>query len=202
MSKGTFKVDRLDNPRRCTAERKRTGEPCGAWAIKGGNVCRIHGGGAGQTIAKARERLALAADQMAKNLLGIATAAESETTRLAATNSALDRAGVSGKTTVDVEVGVKPWEEVMADITVISNITRAEHHAQQAGLPAPELPPQAELPRAQHEPEPEPEPEPEQDNIIDAEVVPLLTYSEAQAALDRLPRPPVRVTTRRRRRGR
>ncbi len=59
MSKGTTAAERLGHPRRCSARRKRTGEPCGAWAIKGGNVCRIHGGMAPQTQAKAKQRLDL-----------------------------------------------------------------------------------------------------------------------------------------------
>jgi hypothetical protein len=141
---------------------------------------------------------------MAKNLLGMATEADSETTRLAATNSALDRAGVSGKTTVDVEVGVKPYEEVFAGI---ANITREQHRALQQGLPipprpAPELDDQAELPRAHQEPEPAASPEPKDDNIIDAEVVPLMTMDQANAALAGLPRPRYVTSRRTRRRGR
>jgi hypothetical protein len=41
---------------RCTATR-RNGEPCRSWAIRGGNVCRKHGGGAPQVRAKANRRL-------------------------------------------------------------------------------------------------------------------------------------------------
>ena len=41
---------------RCTAHRT-NGQPCNNWAIKGGNVCRIHGGGAPQVKARAQERL-------------------------------------------------------------------------------------------------------------------------------------------------
>lgn len=32
---------------KCTAHSKRTGEPCGNWAVIGRNVCRLHGGRAG-----------------------------------------------------------------------------------------------------------------------------------------------------------
>jgi len=41
---------------RCTAHRT-DGTPCGAWAIRGGYVCRMHGGSAPQVKAAARRRL-------------------------------------------------------------------------------------------------------------------------------------------------
>ena len=62
----------LDHPRRCTAH-THAGTPCRRYAARGANVCRVHGGAAPQVVAKARERLALAADTMAKTLLGIAS---------------------------------------------------------------------------------------------------------------------------------
>ena len=39
------------------AARKSNGEPCGAWAIKGSRVCRVHGGSARQVRNKAAERV-------------------------------------------------------------------------------------------------------------------------------------------------
>lgn len=51
--------ERQGHPRKCTARRSGDKQPCGAWAIKGGNVCRIHGGMAPQTKAKAKQRLDL-----------------------------------------------------------------------------------------------------------------------------------------------
>jgi hypothetical protein len=114
----------LDHPRRCTAH-KQNGQPCRRYAARGGNVCRVHGGAAPQVVAKARERLALAADRMARELLGIATGAESEAVKLAAVKDALDRAGLAAKTAVEVEVKA-PWEDVFADVAQIS---RAESRA-------------------------------------------------------------------------
>jgi hypothetical protein len=43
--------------RRCTARSKQTGQRCGHLAIRGGNVCRHHGGAAPQVKEAARERL-------------------------------------------------------------------------------------------------------------------------------------------------
>lgn len=54
--------------RKCTARKKRTHEPCGNWAVKGGLVCRMHGGGATQVRTAAKQRLlaAKAADELAR----------------------------------------------------------------------------------------------------------------------------------------
>lgn len=46
-----------DDPRRCTATSKHTGQRCGAWAVGGTHVCRMHGGAAPQVRAAARRRL-------------------------------------------------------------------------------------------------------------------------------------------------
>jgi hypothetical protein len=78
---------------------------------------------------KARERLELAADRMAKELLGIATDGQSEAVKLNAIRDALDCAGLGAKTEVSVEV--KPWEQLMGDIAGVATISRAEHRAQQ-----------------------------------------------------------------------
>lgn len=121
----------LDHPRRCTAHRQ-DGQPCRRYAARGANVCRVHGGAAPQVVAKARERLALAADRMARELLGIATGAESEAVKLAAVKDALDRAGLGAKAEVTLEL--KPWEDIMNDVAGVATITRAESRAQR-GLP-------------------------------------------------------------------
>jgi hypothetical protein len=45
-----------DKPRRCHA-RRTDGQPCGCCAIRGGFVCRAHGGAAPQVRSKANARL-------------------------------------------------------------------------------------------------------------------------------------------------
>jgi hypothetical protein len=114
------------NQNRCVAHRK-TGDQCLKAAIRGANVCRFHGGAAGHVRRKAQERLELAADRMARELLGLATGAESEAVKLNAIRDALDRSGVGAKTEVSLEV--KPWEQLMGDIAGFATISRAEHRA-------------------------------------------------------------------------
>lgn len=114
--------------RPCTAHRT-NGEPCKRAAINGGNVCGTHGGRSPQVKAKARVRLEMAADRMAKELLGIAAADDSPAAvKLAAIKDALDRAGLSAKTAVSVEVGPsKPFEDLLTEI--MEGGSRAESRA-------------------------------------------------------------------------
>jgi hypothetical protein len=146
----------LDRPtkRRCKAHSSRTGEPCKLPPLKGQDVCRSHGGAAKQCRQAAQRRLDEAADRMAKELLGIAYGAESEAVKLAAVKDALDRAGLSPKHAVELEVSTAPWQEVLSGV---ARITQDESRRAR-GLPV----------------EPDPTPAlPAADNAepIDAEVV-------------------------------
>ncbi|OBI79841.1 hypothetical protein A9X01_25735 [Mycobacterium asiaticum] len=64
---------------------------------------------------------------MARELLGMATGAESEAVKLNAIRDALDRAGLGAKTEVALEL--KPWERLLDDIAGVATISRAEHRA-------------------------------------------------------------------------
>jgi hypothetical protein len=108
---------------------KKDGIRCSKAAIRGTTVCPFHGGAAGHVRRKARERKALAADRMAKELLGIATDGQSKAVKLSAIRDALDRAGLGAITEVSLEL--KPWEQLMGDIAGVAAISRAEHRAQQ-----------------------------------------------------------------------
>lgn len=110
---------------RCVAHKK-SGERCRRLAIKGATVCRVHGGASGHVKRAARARLENAADRMAKNLLKLAVDDDvADGVRLAATNSALDRAGLSAKTAVEVEVGPsKGFEQILG--AIMTGGSRAE----------------------------------------------------------------------------
>ena len=120
---------RSPNPDRVCTARKTNGQPCTRIAIAGGNVCPAHGGLAPAIQAKARARLQSAADRMAKELLGIATDDDAPAAvKLAAIRDALDRAGLSAKTAVAVEVGpAKGFEQVLE--AMVGGGSRAESRA-------------------------------------------------------------------------
>jgi hypothetical protein len=98
----------------------------------------MHGGAAPQVRAAARVRLDMAADRMAQALLGIATADDAPfAVKLAAIRDALDRAGMSPKTAVQIEVGPsKPWEQLLEGIAKGGLVggSRSESRAQR-GVP-------------------------------------------------------------------
>ncbi|WP_412475542.1 hypothetical protein ACK8HH_03630 [Gordonia sp. LUNF6] len=139
---------------RCVAHKK-TGERCRRLAIKGATVCRVHGGASGHVRRAARARLEMAADRMAKELLKIAVSDEApDHVKLAAIKDALDRAGLSAKTAVEVSVDPKPFEGILE--AVMSGGSRAESRARRGDTAkdrAPDAAPDwidAELVEVQH----------------------------------------------------
>lgn len=112
-------------PNRCVGHCK-NGERCKRAAIAGGTVCRVHGGAAPAVQAAARVRLAMAADRMAASLLKIAVSDDApDNVKLAAIKDALDRAGLSAKTAVEVSVDSKPFEQLLSGIAGVSGGSRA-----------------------------------------------------------------------------
>ena len=110
-------IERRD-PRRCTAT-NRAGQPCGKYSMRGGTVCRAHGGASPQALAKA-ERMVELAELKLRGLAGPAVAtledlvanASSEAVRLAAARDLVDRS--VGKATERIHVAaaievVRPW---------------------------------------------------------------------------------------------
>lgn len=110
-------ADGREPKRRCSA-RRTNGAPCRKAAMTGSAVCRNHGGAAPQVKAKARLRLEEAADRLARQLLGMAMNDKVPAyVKLEAIKTALDRAGISAKAAVEVEVGpAKGWEVAFAGI--------------------------------------------------------------------------------------
>lgn len=121
--------------RRCHAHRK-NGAQCTKVALAAQQVCGTHGGFAPQAKSKARRRLEEASDRMAARLLGFAeNQGVPAYVALQATQDALDRAGVSAKHAVGVELSMKPHEQLFDGIAI--GVTRAESR-ERRGLPAPE----------------------------------------------------------------
>jgi hypothetical protein len=109
-------IDRRD-PRRCTAT-NRAGQPCGKYSMRGGTVCRAHGGAAPQTKAKAAAMVELAELRLrnlapkALDVLERLLTAESEAVSLAAARDVTDRAVGKPRERVDVAASiqvVRPW---------------------------------------------------------------------------------------------
>lgn len=83
-----------DPSRRCTATANRTGKRCGAPAIKGATVCRMHGGALPQVKAKAKERLLALVDPALAALHEVLTNPKADdSTKVRAALGILDRTG-------------------------------------------------------------------------------------------------------------
>ena len=92
-----------DDPRRCTARSKQSGERCRNWSAQGQKVCRFHGGGSPQAKRSARLRLAELVDPAIATLAKEMVQAETSSDRQKAANSVLDRAGYGRTQRVELE---------------------------------------------------------------------------------------------------
>ena len=92
-------------------------------------------GTAPQVRAAARRRLDQAADALAQRLLGFAfDGGVADPVALAAVRDALDRAGLSAKHAIEIGVDPAPWEQVLANLGGVAQISRDESRARR-GLP-------------------------------------------------------------------
>ena len=82
-------------PRPCTAT-ARSGDRCRQVPIRGGNVCRFHGGSAPQVKKKARQRLAELVDPAIKRLRILVDEKKDKRVALAAARDILDRNDLIG----------------------------------------------------------------------------------------------------------
>ena len=88
---------------KCTAHRQ-DGNPCTAYAIKGGSVCRVHGGSAPQVRAAALRRLLEAVDPAAGELIRIGLHAKQEAVRVQAIKELFARAGFGEPDKVEISL--------------------------------------------------------------------------------------------------
>lgn len=176
--------------RRCKAHKK-TGERCKQAAMEAQQVCGYHGGRAPQNKRKARQRIDEAADRLAKKLIGIALDDNtSEGGRIAAIKDLLDRAGVSAKTAIDVEVEVKPYQRLTDKIVGIGTMSREESRARRGFAEPPALDSQGH-----QDPQNSATSAPSDGEIVDAEIVDDPTGEPAHSATQTSPGRPAGMRT-------
>lgn len=84
-------------------KRTRAGKPCQKSPIKGGTVCRLHGGAAPQVKRAAKLRLIELVDPAIATLARIMATSDNEALRLKAADSILDRGGLPKGAQVTIE---------------------------------------------------------------------------------------------------
>ena len=105
---------------KCTAHRQ-DGNPCTAYAIKGGSVCRVHGGSAPQVRAAALRRLLEAVDPAAGELIRIGLHAKQEAVRVQAIKELFARAGFGEPDKVEISLAAAE-SRVDAEIARLSQV--------------------------------------------------------------------------------
>src|SRR5690242_18758926 len=95
----------------CTARRS-DGQPCKAQAIRGGSVCRVHGGSAPQVRRKAAERLATLIDPAIGVLATSMRQRKDRRLALSAAVDVLNRNNLTGKQQIEVS-GATNWADVL-----------------------------------------------------------------------------------------
>lgn len=104
---------------RCTAHRK-NGDQCKRPPSNGSTVCASHGARAKQVRARAERRLLEASDKAASLLVEMMQDKKTAPAlKIKVAQDLLDRAGLSGKQTLDISVSEKPaWLQVTEDILI------------------------------------------------------------------------------------
>jgi hypothetical protein len=112
--KGVRGPGAVDDSRRCTANKVNTGERCKAPAIKGGTVCRVHGGAAKQVKKAAKERLMDMVEPALTELHRVLTKRDTDdAVKVRAALGILDRTGF--RQGVDLNVQVTAFEDAVHD---------------------------------------------------------------------------------------
>ncbi len=114
----------MEDPPRCSAHTS-AGAPCRRWPIAGGRVCATHGGRAPQVVARARLRLAEAADPAAVRLVELLDS-EDEAAQYRAAVAILDRAGIPKTDRVEL-TGAEGGPVVVQATEIVAVITGVLH---------------------------------------------------------------------------
>ena len=100
----------------CKAK-KSNGEPCGNAPIRGGTVCRYHGGAAPAVIAAARVRLAMASRSAVDVLVDmLKDESVAPRDRIKAATEVLSRTGINQG--IEVQMNVRTYEDVLDAVLV------------------------------------------------------------------------------------
>jgi hypothetical protein len=95
----------------CKAKR-RDGNRCNSDAIKGGTVCRMHGGGAPQVRDAAKQRLLEMVNPALAALSQVISQKKDNKARVAASNSVLDRAGFKPTDKLEISGSLETQSEL------------------------------------------------------------------------------------------
>jgi hypothetical protein len=98
--------------KKCSAH-NRAGGSCGLWAMRGQNVCNLHGGKSPQALAKAEERMRALVYPSVGELGGMIHHADSDAVRLNAIKYILDWAGFKAavEQQVDQQITIRVIDE-------------------------------------------------------------------------------------------
>ena len=123
-----------EQPKTLCKARRRNGEPCRNPPMAGSTVCRMHGGAAPQVRARAQQRILEASDKAAYALVQMMQdAAIPPAVRLGAARDLLDRAGLTSKQELTLDVKVeRTWDDVAP--TLLVDIDDDEDDAEEAEL--------------------------------------------------------------------
>lgn len=158
MSKGNRARRRelgLLPPREYCKARKRDGTPCGQSPLAGSVVCRMHGGSAPQVLRKSQERIVMAQDDAAGNLVKwMQDPAVPFAERRKCAEALLNRGGNAPGQRLEVSLDPAPWQQLIEGI--VSDV--GDQYIRPSGPPDgdvldaevvdEDLPPQAALPTA------------------------------------------------------
>ncbi len=122
--------------RRCKAHKK-SGIRCAKPAMNGQRVCGTHGGRAKHSVEAARRRMMEYADPAVKKLTEIAfDPTKSDEIRLKATLAIIDRAGLSPRQALEIEVGpAKPYEQIADGMIEMQRGGSRAEHRRAMGIP-------------------------------------------------------------------